>query len=77
MGQTYPRVITKAMVDPVDWTVARPIPPEISAGTATKTVAYEPDTWAEKATNHPAGDPDFVFATLNTTISSNEPYGGF
>lgn len=74
MGQTYPLPITAAMVAKVDAAVQRPIPPEINAGTATKTVAYEPDTWAEKATNHPAGDPDFVFATLNTTISSNEPY---
>jgi hypothetical protein len=76
MGQTYPDIITAAMVARIDDGAPRPIPAEVDAGTATKTVAYEPDTWAEKATNHPAGDPDFVFATLNTTVSSNEPYPG-
>lgn len=74
MSQTYPLPVQSAWVRPADYGVFRPIPPEIDPGTATKTVAYEPDTWAEKATNHPVGAPDFVFATLNTTISSNEPY---
>jgi hypothetical protein len=73
MTQTYPTPITAAMCAKIDDGVARPIPAATYPGDATTTIAYEPSTYAEKTTNHPAGAPDFVLATL-VNKASNMPY---
>lgn len=88
MTQTYPNPMTYAMVNKITDGTAMTNPAVINPGIATLSSgspAFEPDTWAEKATNHPLSsptatnlspprtDPDFVLVTL-VSKSHNMPY---
>jgi hypothetical protein len=91
MGQTYPVAAPQAAWQRVETgtPMTNPTPTDATAATLASGNPYEPNTWAEKAKNHPGSstyntagwenipaapaDPDFVNVVL-VSKSHNMPY---
>jgi len=71
MSQTYPAVLPSTLKVTDGTALANTTGTYATPGT--NTPAFEPDTYPEKVTAHPAGDPDFVLATA-ITKACNMPY---
>ena len=73
MSQTYPAVLP-AHTKVTDGTgLANTTGTYATAGSLSSTVAYEPDTYLEKLTAHPAGEADRT-AAVAITKACNMPY---